>query len=199
MPGLHNFFGGFSIFTLLICFLRGLRKGIAMPSLSLSSPLSSSPPHPLSRVGHLFLQQGAAGSSIALDSESLLENHNILSKEATQALHDKENSQENKSSQESSCLLDGKAVQENISIMRERSVSASANSGKGAIRLRKRPARLVVPENCGNLGLKSEMERNYFEIEGRDFILASKRGRREVMEDGYGVMVDILGDPKQVI
>jgi protein phosphatase 1L len=29
--------------------------------------------------------------------------------------------------------------------------------------------------------------------------LASKKGRREVMEDGYGVMIDILGDAKQVM
>ncbi|KAJ0085947.1 hypothetical protein Patl1_07724 [Pistacia atlantica] len=207
MLDLHEFLWGFSIVSLVIYLFRGLRKAIAMASLSLNSPLSSPSPHPLSWVGQLFLQQGAAGSLVSLDSEIRQENHNIiLSEEATQTLHDDKNSQQNfhdKNPQENSCVLDGKVVQENIIIMSEGSVAASASSGKGAIRLRKRPARLVVPENCANLGLKSEIERNNklerkeFEVEGKDFTLASKKGRREVMEDGYGVMVDILGDPKQ--
>ncbi|XP_031248432.1 probable protein phosphatase 2C 2 [Pistacia vera] len=207
MLDLHEFLWGFSIVSLVIYLFRGLRKAIAMASLSLNSPLSSPSLHPLSWVGQLFLQQGAAGSLVSLDSEIRQENHNIiLSEEATQTLHDDKNSQQNfhdKNPQENSCVLDGKVVQEIIIIMSEGSVAASASSGKGAIRLRKRPARLVVPENCANLGLKSEIERNNklerkeFEVEGKDFTLASKKGRREVMEDGYGVMVDILGDPKQ--
>ncbi|KAI8537389.1 hypothetical protein RHMOL_Rhmol09G0019800 [Rhododendron molle] len=71
--------------------------------------------------------------------------------------------------------------------------------------LRRRPARLTVPEgglSCFDIGemKKKKTERNMnpeFELEGRDFYLASRKGRREIMEDGYGVMLDILGDPKQ--
>nr|GMD72779.1 probable protein phosphatase 2C 74 [Ipomoea batatas] len=35
------------------------------------------------------------------------------------------------------------------------------------------------------------------EVEGRDYFVASKKGRREVMEDGHSVILDILGDSKQ--
>ncbi|XP_057496537.1 probable protein phosphatase 2C 74 [Actinidia eriantha] len=69
--------------------------------------------------------------------------------------------------------------------------------------VRKRPARLIVPDclpvlDFGEQREKKRMEEEKeFEVEGRDYYLASKKGRREVMEDGYGVMLDILGDPKQ--
>ncbi|KAK4413441.1 putative protein phosphatase 2C 32 [Sesamum alatum] len=69
---------------------------------------------------------------------------------------------------------------------------------------RKRPARLVVPST----GLQDSIEKvkrmdnimnmKEFEvIQGRDFFLASKKGRREVMEDRHAVVLDISGDPKQ--
>ncbi|KAG8378544.1 hypothetical protein BUALT_Bualt08G0148000 [Buddleja alternifolia] len=67
---------------------------------------------------------------------------------------------------------------------------------------RKRPARLVVPTCCAGLDLvENEKKMDYvkeFEvIKGRDFVLASKKGRREVMEDRHAVVLDISGDPKQ--
>uniref|UniRef100_A0A5B7BV90 PPM-type phosphatase domain-containing protein n=1 Tax=Davidia involucrata TaxID=16924 RepID=A0A5B7BV90_DAVIN len=71
---------------------------------------------------------------------------------------------------------------------------------KASSKSRKRPARLVVPdyspvsEFCQK---DKKLERKEFEVEGKDFSLASKKGRRDVMEDGYGVMLDILGDPTQ--
>lgn len=74
---------------------------------------------------------------------------------------------------------------------------------KGAPKLRKRPSMLVVPAfsademEFGEMGRK--LANKEFEVEGKNFVLASKKGRRTtVMEDGYGVMLDILGDPKQV-
>lgn len=75
------------------------------------------------------------------------------------------------------------------------------NTTGSAMKVRKRPAKLVVPEFCASLelyGNERKLERKEFEVEGRDFLLACKRGRREVMEDGYGFMLDIHGDPKQV-
>ncbi|OVA14559.1 Protein phosphatase 2C (PP2C)-like domain [Macleaya cordata] len=66
---------------------------------------------------------------------------------------------------------------------------------------KKKPARLVIPETFSGLGF-SEMVggeecKKEFEVEGRDFCLASRKGRREVMEDGYGIITDIMGDSKQ--
>ena len=73
----------------------------------------------------------------------------------------------------------------------------------GAVKVRKRPARIVVPEFfpgfdrfCDGGG---RLEEKAIEVEGRDYCLASKKGKREVMEDGYGVLVDIQGDPQQVL
>ncbi|XP_030523045.1 probable protein phosphatase 2C 2 [Rhodamnia argentea] len=75
------------------------------------------------------------------------------------------------------------------------SEKASANM------LRKRPARLILPENFPVLEFGCERlkkrENKEFEVEGRDYCLVSKRGKRDVMEDSYGVMVDVAGDPKQ--
>ncbi|GAV59377.1 PP2C domain-containing protein [Cephalotus follicularis] len=78
---------------------------------------------------------------------------------------------------------------------------AKVEDAKGPIKLRKRPSRLVMPQYSPTSDFKAilekKLENKEIEIEGRDFFFASKKGRREVMEDGYGVMVDILGDPKQ--
>ncbi|GMN56452.1 hypothetical protein TIFTF001_025564 [Ficus carica] len=91
----------------------------------------------------------------------------------------------------------------------ESSSPGTAKDGEGAvakkiggIKLRKRPSRLVVPdflpgddqEFCEKT---RRLEKKEFEVEGRDFFLAAKKGRREVMEDGHGVLLDIMGDPKQ--
>lgn len=74
----------------------------------------------------------------------------------------------------------------------------------GALKLQKRPAKLVLPayscpvmESAGEMS-RRKLENKEFEVEGRNFVLASRKGRRMVMEDGYGAMLDILGDPKQV-
>ncbi|XP_030935757.1 probable protein phosphatase 2C 2 [Quercus lobata] len=79
-------------------------------------------------------------------------------------------------------------------------VKLGRDNQQGLLKLRKRPAMLVVPEHSAvsEFGeMCRKLEHKEFEVEGRDFVLASKKGRRKVMEDGYGVMVDILGDPKQ--
>ncbi|KAK7836268.1 putative protein phosphatase 2c 2 [Quercus suber] len=81
-------------------------------------------------------------------------------------------------------------------------VKLGGDNQQGLLKLRKRPAKLVVPEHSAvsEFGeMCRKLEHKEFEVEGRDFVLASKKGRRKVMEDGYGVMVDILGDPKRYI
>lgn len=84
--------------------------------------------------------------------------------------------------------------------------TASINSkGSSSIRMKKRPTMLLVPAHdqyCpADLEIFPSLKKKEFEIEieGRDFFLASRKGKREIMEDSYSFMVDILGDPKQVI
>lgn len=76
-----------------------------------------------------------------------------------------------------------------------------AGEKASANKLRKRPARLILPENFPVVELGCERlkkrENKEFEVEGRDYCLASKKGMRDVMEDSYGVTVDVAGDPKQ--
>ncbi|KAL2538944.1 putative protein phosphatase 2C 2 [Forsythia ovata] len=65
---------------------------------------------------------------------------------------------------------------------------------------RKRPAQLVIPEYSGDLNIcerGKKLDNKEFEVKGRDFFLASKKGTREFMEDRHAVMLDIAGDPKQ--
>ncbi|KAF5741944.1 hypothetical protein HS088_TW10G00952 [Tripterygium wilfordii] len=81
-------------------------------------------------------------------------------------------------------------------------INQGSNDDKATlIKSRKRPARLVLPETRPELdfgGMNNrELESREIEVEGRDFCLASKKGRRDVMEDGYSAIVDISGNPKQ--
>ncbi|PON36147.1 Protein phosphatase [Parasponia andersonii] len=96
----------------------------------------------------------------------------------------------------------------NYNYLQEKSVEGSVGGGgdcessKGGTKLRKRPSRLVVPEYLAGQefcekGRARKLENQEFEVEGRDFFLAAKKGRRETMEDGYGVLLDIMGDPTQ--
>ncbi|XVF63436.1 hypothetical protein PTKIN_Ptkin09bG0087000 [Pterospermum kingtungense] len=92
-----------------------------------------------------------------------------------------------------------------LRLMAEVEIGTGPSNSKGitctsTIKLKTRPTMLLVPEYCSGLEIfpSSGLELNKeFEIEGRDFCLASKKGKREIMEDNYGFMVDILGDPKQ--
>ncbi|MCL7029449.1 hypothetical protein MKW94_015975 [Papaver nudicaule] len=61
---------------------------------------------------------------------------------------------------------------------------------------KKKALRLVIPETSLREMRKEEYQKEY-EIQGRDYCLASRRGKREIMEDGYGVINDIMEDSKQ--
>ncbi|KAL5993269.1 hypothetical protein ACLOJK_014193 [Asimina triloba] len=69
--------------------------------------------------------------------------------------------------------------------------------------MRKRPTRIAIPQSCPELifdemgGIKGDHEKEEAVIEGEGFYLASKRGKRKVMEDGYRVITSIHGDSKQ--
>lgn len=66
---------------------------------------------------------------------------------------------------------------------------------------RKRPAKLVIPDYSGELDFgdrRKKLDNKEFEVKGRDFLVASKKGSREVMEDRHTVMLDIAGEPTQL-
>lgn len=174
MIDLHEFIWSFSLISLLHYFLRGLKNAISMASLTIINfPIYSSS-RLLSSMGEFFIRQ----------EETRQENSPPMAsqEEKILILHEKKpNVVEN----EGSNFLEITKV-------------GNFNSKASAMKLRKRPTKLVVPEFCAKLcENERKSERKEFEVEGRDFLLACKRGRREVMEDGYGFMLDIHGDPKQ--
>lgn len=84
-----------------------------------------------------------------------------------------------------------------------RELSSTSELAKvDGVKARKRPARLMVPVNfpVSQFGEahRKKVENVEFEVEGRDYYLACKKGKREIMEDRYQVMLDIFGDHKQV-
>ncbi|XP_020518950.1 probable protein phosphatase 2C 74 isoform X1 [Amborella trichopoda] len=71
-------------------------------------------------------------------------------------------------------------------------------------REKRRPARLLIPEQSvlrgGERDWKHEKVREKdVEVEGCGFGLVSRKGRRQVLEDGYKVICNIFGDPKQAL
>ncbi|XP_038884309.1 probable protein phosphatase 2C 2 [Benincasa hispida] len=167
MLDLQEFLWGFSILSLLFCSLHGLTKALPM-ALSLYSPSS-----PISWVTHMLL-----GTHNSPSQESALPPNNTL--------HGPQDDTNNS-------LRDG--------IFKEASHSLTMAKSSGAsTKLRKRPGKLVVPEYCPGLEfskLRKKMEDQEFHVQGRDYCLATKKGRRETLEDAYGVMLDIFGDSKQ--
>lgn len=74
--------------------------------------------------------------------------------------------------------------------------------GKVPRKIRKRPAKIVIPETREALGFGTEVGRDLGEeelhVQGSSFCLVSKKGRRKILEDGYSVITDISGDSRQV-
>ncbi|XP_052188560.1 probable protein phosphatase 2C 74 [Diospyros lotus] len=77
-----------------------------------------------------------------------------------------------------------------------------APSVTAGYRLRNRPAKLVLPQ-FHHPALESEKTKaemaviKEFEVEEREYCLASRKGRRDVMEDSNSILLNVLGDPKQ--
>lgn len=109
------------------------------------------------------------------------------------------------------------SVPEQVVVEKERFGEETPKVGKclfdsetpGVKKLRKRPAKIIIPSigGCGGdhgLGIgeaffrKDEDAGMEIEVEGTGYCLASRRGTRHMMEDGYGVMTNIHGDSKQV-
>ncbi|KAI9091636.1 hypothetical protein K1719_028079 [Acacia pycnantha] len=80
--------------------------------------------------------------------------------------------------------------------------SSSSTSPNGAVLKRKRPARLAIPVSSLSFGAtatpsSSVVARDVLEVEGLEFSVYCKRGRREYMEDRYSAAVNLQGQPKQ--
>ena len=183
----------FSVISLVLCFLRSLRKKIWMGLSSRSKKSSSGPPHP--RVSSFFI-----GKESVLSSKRFANSKRqvIFASDHPQ---EKENITLEKKDiiQEASCSEGIGSMPMEASAMTE---GKNVPAIKPSIMSRKRPAQLILPptecpsSDFAQMGRK--LERKELHVEGRCFSLASKKGRREVMEDGHGVMLDISGNPKQV-
>lgn len=93
------------------------------------------------------------------------------------------------------------AKQENMFLDSDSAQVLKVGKVKGINLARNRPTCLLIPESSPVIGFGGEdkrIESEEIEVEGIGYFLASKKGRKEVMEDSYGISVDISGDPKQV-
>lgn len=82
--------------------------------------------------------------------------------------------------------------------------SVSLENKKKKMMIRKRPSKIVIPKSFVSLEFgEAEKEKDLgekeVEVEENEYCLASKKGKRHVMEDGYGVITNIHGDSKQVL
>ncbi|KAI4389367.1 hypothetical protein MLD38_001598 [Melastoma candidum] len=86
-----------------------------------------------------------------------------------------------------------------------READACVSSGKCSMtvmtKTRKRPTRLVLPDVCPvpdcSVVCTTKEQDKVVEERGRDYFLACKKGRRDVMEDGHNVITNISGDPRK--
>lgn len=215
MIELGEFLLRFSVISLGLLFLRRLRKSIcramAITSATASKQPSSVTP-PATWLSSFFVENGASfkqfgsskrqkiiGNNIKdqeLDQEKKSSNHGphqLVLPEINEPIH--EACKEDLSPKEN----DGLVTSEEPAVVKSSTIKNPFEK-KQSTMLKKRPAQLIVPAYCmasdfGQVGKK--LERKEFQTEGKGFAMACKKGRREIMEDGHGVMLDISGNPKQ--
>lgn len=190
---IQEFLMRFSLVSLVLYFIRRLRKTLRMAIVSppTPSPSPSSPPSPSSLpwLGRwLLLDKEKAFSKLEKSKKPRINdptNENFLNNDST--ISDKDQNVDG--------LISGGMMMEIPAF------SGINEEGRRSTNSRKRPAKLMVPSfvpslDFGEVGKK--FEKTEFEIEGRNYSVACRKGRREVMEDGQGAMLDILGDHNQV-
>ncbi|KAL0555787.1 hypothetical protein IC582_004285 [Cucumis melo] len=181
MLDLQEYLWGFSLLSLLFCSLHGLLTKALPMAISLYSPSSSAfppppppPPSPISWVTHM-----------------LLRTRNNPSQQNAQPPN---KTHEQPIDHSTTTLIPHKMFMEVPDSLTMAKPLGASN------KFRKRPAKLVLPEYCPGpefSKLRKKMEIQEFHVQGRDYCLATKKGRRETLEDAYGVMLDIFGDSKQ--
>lgn len=204
-----------SVISLGLIFLRRLRKSICMAmaiTSAAASKQSSSGTPPATWLSSFFVEKGASFKQFGGSKRQKIIGNNIK---------DQELDRKKKSSDHGPHQLAVSEINKPIHEACEEYLSPSENHGsvtledpavvkssaiknpfekKQSTILKKRPAQLIVPAYCpasdfGQVG--KILERKEFQTEGKGFAMASKKGRREIMEDGHGVMLDISGNPKQ--
>lgn len=199
----------FYLLSLVLHLLEGLKKAISI-ALNLNSSSSVSPLSLyLSWVGSLAsriqsIYRHTQGQSWNVKSRVIYQHgeENYEAKNLARIMSCQEDNGSNNMVKEKH--EDQKGVHEILQNSQEKSGFAGDRGSAINIKLRMRPAKLSVPDCCPRLefiemGLKKLKEdKKEFEVEGRDFCLASKKGAgKEFMEDGHREMIDIMGDPKQ--
>ncbi|GMH17357.1 hypothetical protein Nepgr_019198 [Nepenthes gracilis] len=188
---LEEFLSGFSILALVLYFFRLLEKAISMATSFGFTPFP--PPSPSSWAAQVIVKQlGATLASKRQIPEELYvpkDNEEIDSVMREQTICD---ALEKASVRENSPKND---VSDSLEMVKRTSGHRAEH-----MKLRKRPSRLVVPEYAPAMEFRREsrkIENIEFEIEGMDYCMASKKGKKESMEDRYRVITDIAGDPRQ--
>ncbi|XP_077224662.1 putative protein phosphatase 2C 2 [Tasmannia lanceolata] len=227
MIDLAEFLWGFSIISLLLHFFKMIRKATSMAVSSNSPPSSSSSPSFawLGFRSPILASKGLIFATMNYPKENTTKELNPIDNSSSTlpvpisegpVLKSVENMPENLCSEGDPEENLQNFVPKRVSFTTEESfcdnskvvgqdVLNSLAKGKiGEVKLsgkvRKRPAMIVIPESDRGLDFSEESGdsgEGDFEVEGRSYFLASKRGRRKVMEDGYGVITDISGDSKQ--
>lgn len=178
----REFLWVFSVISLVLYFLQGVKNAILM-ALTLNDT-------------RYFLKRQTIESEELTWNDSVLEEKN--EGKETGICHPEENLGDVRLKGEEKLFEKKSVVVNEVNNNDNNSNKRVSNSNK----MRKRPAvRLVVPEYSPILEfveMGKKTEKKEFEVEGKGFFLASKKGKRAVMEDGYGIMLDIFGDPKQV-
>lgn len=194
MVDIQELLWGFSVISILLYLFQGLKKVGCMALTHTSPPSRSSLPPHLSWVDRFFLESSTENSK---SRPVYYEHEEHPPKKLARIMNQEESIKDERG-------LHEKHVEENEQSGTSGIIKVVGDVKEAPNKLRKRPSRLVLPEYSPSLdlcdkGRKSENNiKEYFEVEGRDFFLAGKQGRRMSMEDGHGVLVDIMGDTKQV-
>lgn len=217
MIELAEFLQRLSIISIGLYFLRRLRKNIcmAMAATSAASKQSSSSTPPPTWLSSFFVEKGAARQQFGSSKRQKITDYNIKDQEIVHenqsinhTKHQLVAPETNKPIREA-CKKDpspkendGLVAVEVPDVVKISSTIKNPFEMKQSTMLKTRPAQLIVPAyNCPASDfcqVEKKLERKEFQAEGKGFAMASKKGRREIMEDGHGVMLDISGNPKHV-
>ncbi|MQM22830.1 hypothetical protein Taro_055889 [Colocasia esculenta] len=196
----------FSIASFLVQSLLALRKAMSM-AVSSKSPTPASPPLPWKRFSEspLLASKRSKESPVghrprhADDGAFVPELHQPWRRELVLPFPVERRPPQDLAS------CHGDTTQRQRSPVRTARIELPAASARdegkvGCPRARRRPTRIVIPETdvVSGFGEVGKVETNgEFQAEGSCYCVAGRRGNRRVMEDGYGVITNIKGDPKQ--
>ncbi|CAI9117155.1 OLC1v1018499C1 [Oldenlandia corymbosa var. corymbosa] len=199
------FFLRLSIFSIGFCFLRRLRKGIrgmalAAVSASKQPPSSSSSNPQATWLGSLLYNANKFEANQYPKRQKTITSDPYI-KEDTNHHEDDHPHQSTTTTSVTHIVNDQEAQilqrkEEEMMVMKQPRTSVLTR--KSTLR----PTQLVVPAplSCPaemEIMIGKKYEREEFQLQGKGFAVASKKGKRAVMEDSHGVMLHIDSNPKQ--